>query len=241
MCSLFSLGYSNKSIDDFKKIVKDNGINCLVDVRSTPYSKQFAEFNRENLKAELNECGVKYLFFGKEFGARREEDNLYSTVVDFNGEEKCVVDFLKVHGCEEFLNGVKRVEDGIKKGYRICFLCSEKRPYDCHRAIMVSDWFHKHGYEINHIIDDKERITHSEMLKLPLFKEYFLKCKKSFYDKYNDVIAYNGVVDLFTGKAKSAPQFVSWWDNFFKEYNIEKAMMLINLKIGYKKGDLIND
>lgn len=241
MCSLFSLGYADKSLIEFKKILNDNSITCLVDIRSVPYSKQFADFNRENLKAELHEIGTKYLFFGKEFGARRDDENVYTSITDFNGEEKRVVDFLKVQGSEEFLNGTKRIEDGIKKGYRICFLCSEKRPYDCHRAIMVSDWFYKHGYEIKHIVGDKEQLTHSEMLKLPIFEEHFSKCKKSFYDKYNDVITYNGVVDLFTGQTKVAPEFVIEWDAFFGRYNIDKAMRLFNLKIGYKKGDSIDD
>ena len=241
MGTLYSVGYSSKSMDEFKKVLKNNAIDCLVDVRSVPYSKQFAEFNRENLHVELQAVKIAYLFFGKEFGARREEENVYSLITDFNGEDKKVVDFLKVQHSVEFLAGVKRIEHGLEKGYNICFMCSEKKPYDCHRAIMVSDWFYKHGYEVIHIIDDKEQISHSEMLELPYFEEYFLRCKKAFYDKYDKALAYDGVVSLFTGTNLDAPQFVREWESFFNNYDIEKAKYLLNLKIGYKAGDLNND
>jgi hypothetical protein len=59
----------------------------------------------------------------EEFGARQNDKTLYT-----NG----YVDFEKVKKSKHFNDGIKRIEDGLTKGYRISLMCSENKPYDCH-------------------------------------------------------------------------------------------------------------
>lgn len=55
---------------------------------------------------------------GKEFGARKENKNLYSI--------EGYLDFEKVRKDDEFLGGVERIKKGIFKGYKISLMCTEK-------------------------------------------------------------------------------------------------------------------
>src|SRR5258708_18372462 len=70
---LFTVGHSNHSIERFMELLRQHDIEVIVDVRSNPASSRNPQFNRESLKASLGEAGIKYLFLGKELGARRSE------------------------------------------------------------------------------------------------------------------------------------------------------------------------
>jgi len=69
--------------------------------------------------------------------------------------------------------GLRRVvEDSTK--YRLCLLCAEKEPLECHRTLLVSRHLVQMGLEIRHIIADGELESHDsaierllEQLKLP--------------------------------------------------------------------------
>ena len=50
----YTIGHSNHTIDRFIDLLKKNGINCIVDVRSAPYSKYTVQFNKETIEKEQN-------------------------------------------------------------------------------------------------------------------------------------------------------------------------------------------
>ena len=47
---LYSIGHSNHSIEKFISLLDENGIEQLVDVRTSPYSRYNPQFNKENLQ-----------------------------------------------------------------------------------------------------------------------------------------------------------------------------------------------
>jgi uncharacterized protein (DUF488 family) len=160
---LFTIGHSNRRMEDFVNLLKGFNINCVVDVRSMPYSKFAEQFNRENIKLALKKEGIKYIFMGEELGARRMESCLMT-----NG----IVDFEKVIKDEKFLKGIQRVINGIKKGYKIVLMCTEKVPIDCHRAILVSRKFNDMGEKVVHIMADGKQKSHTE-IEQDLIHKYF--------------------------------------------------------------------
>lgn len=161
---IYTIGHSRISLEEFLDLLKKYRINCIVDVRSTPYSQFASQFNKENLKFFLKNKNMKYLYMGKEFGARREEKTLY--------DEKGDLDFVKTAESKLFSEGVDRVAKGIEKGYEIAFMCAEKEPMDCHRAIMVGRKFSELGYDIIHILHDSTNISQKE-LEQRLLNKYF--------------------------------------------------------------------
>lgn len=143
--TVYTIGHSNHPIDEFVDILKKNDINCVCDARSQPYSKFVSQYNKDFLKEKLKQNNIVYLEFGKEFGARRIDQNLLT-----NGK----VDFSKVSKDSTFLGGIERIKKGLEKGYRIALMCAEKDPIECHRNILVARNIQKLGIEIVHILDN---------------------------------------------------------------------------------------
>lgn len=177
---IYTIGHSRHNIDNFIELLKRNDINCICDVRSMPYSKFAEQFNQNNLKDELKKNNIEYLFFGDEFGARRKEPDLYT-----NGK----VDFEKVAHDAKFINGIKRIEKGIRKGYKIALMCAEKDPIECHRTILVARNLDLNGFEVNHILDDGSIINQKEIDQRLLKKHFPNRYQISIFDE-NETIDY---------------------------------------------------
>ncbi len=162
--TLYTIGHSGHSLKYFIALLSDYKINCLVDVRSNPYSKFHEHFNRNNLSAALQTENIQYIFMGKEFGARRNEPELY------NSEGQ--LDFEKTMESELFLSGVERIKTGLLKGYIIAFMCAEKNPVDCHRSMLVARYFSENGFHPVHILENGDSIDQARVINLLLDQYY---------------------------------------------------------------------
>ena len=47
---LFTIGHGNRKPEDFLALLKDFGIEYVIDVRSQPFSKFYPQYNRDDLK-----------------------------------------------------------------------------------------------------------------------------------------------------------------------------------------------
>ncbi len=72
---LFTIGYSGLKVSNFLSLLKRNAIETVADVRSSPYSRFYPEFNTEGLKHTLKAHGIKYAFLGKELGVEDQKRN----------------------------------------------------------------------------------------------------------------------------------------------------------------------
>jgi uncharacterized protein (DUF488 family) len=57
---IFTIGHSNRSIEEFLSLLSLYKIEILVDVRRWPMSNKFPHFNSENLSRSLSSIGLKY-------------------------------------------------------------------------------------------------------------------------------------------------------------------------------------
>ncbi|MBW2090273.1 MAG: DUF488 domain-containing protein [Deltaproteobacteria bacterium] len=165
MNQIFTIGHSTDTIDKFVEYLKHFQIDTIVDVRSVPYSRYANQFNKELLSAFLKKKNIFYIPMGNNLGARYEEKELLF--------EDGKVDFSKVVTTNRFQKGINRVKAGVQKGHRIALMCSEKNPIECHRFSLVSNYLHKKGYVVNHIIG-KDVFTHKLLQDklLDYYKEY---------------------------------------------------------------------
>ena len=164
MKQIYTVGHSIYEADDFVKLLKNNNINTIVDVRSTPYSKFASQYNKESLHQRLKQNGICYIFMGDMLGARYEDESLLFE----NGS----VNFKKVQETKIFQDGIARLDKGILKGYNISLMCSEKEAFDCHRFGLISEYINTHltDIEIKHIYPDK--ILSQKDLENSLIKKY---------------------------------------------------------------------
>lgn len=172
--TLFSIGHSQHEISYFVNMLKTHDINYVLDVRSVPYSKYAINYNREHIKKILNEHDIEYAFMGDFFGARPKNLSLYQP----NG----YLNFERVENSQAFKIGFQNVKKGIDQGYRIAFMCTEKDPIDCHRAILVSYAFYKSGYSINHIMSDNTIQTQEDINKRLLDMHFPDRNQLSFFE-----------------------------------------------------------
>lgn len=164
MRKLYTIGHSSHSVEYFVCLLKNNGINCLVDVRSVPYSKYTPQFNMGEIKKSLNSSKIYYLFLGKELGARHEDRNLWT--------KEGYLDFEKVSKTSFFRSGIERIKAGIERGFNVALMCTEKDPIDCHRSILVAREFHRQKYIVNNILE-KGEIQTQDNLEERLLDMYF--------------------------------------------------------------------
>lgn len=163
MGEIFTIGYSGFAVDEFVRVLKNYGVNCVLDVRSEPHSEYYVDYNREFIKHRLKLERILYLNFPQEFGAKQNDPRYFSDgILDFN---KFVVG-------QQFKHGVERVNNGLQQGYRIALMCAEKRPETCHRNIMVARFFHTQGYDIKNILADGNYADQKEIEAI-LVDKYF--------------------------------------------------------------------
>ena len=166
MYTLYTIGHSNQSQDEFLTMLQKHGVDCVVDVRSVPASKYSPQFNQDQLRIFLKTHGIQYLHFGLEFGARRTDCLNDEGQVDFEMAVKTPL----------FLSGVSRLTTGLEMGYHISLMCSEANPLECHRFSLVSRYFNEHGVDVQHILKDAELASHRHLEKQMI--EEFLHSKK---------------------------------------------------------------
>lgn len=164
MNTIYTIGYSGFKITDFVEILKKCKISCVIDVRSSPSSKFYPEYNKGIIEKTLKLSGIYYRNYFDEFGARQPNKEYYS--------EKGYLDFNNFTKSEQFNRGVQKIANGMKQGYKFVLMCAEKDPINCHRNIMVASELYRRGYEIKNIMPNRTIQTQRD-IENRLIEMYF--------------------------------------------------------------------
>jgi len=141
---LFSIGHSNSPADRFVALIRNAGVTAVADVRSTPFSRFFPWFSRKPLEQRLAAEGIKYLFYGEALGGRPRDQSLY---------RDGVADYEAMARTAEFADGLGHLQDDIGQ-HRVCLMCAEREPLDCHRCLLVTRALCERGLAVGHILHD---------------------------------------------------------------------------------------
>jgi uncharacterized protein (DUF488 family) len=141
---LFSIGHSNIAAERFLALLRDVGADTIADVRSTPFSRRFPWFSAKTLTATLTQHGMTYLAYGDALGGRPRDAALYCDGV---------ADYEAMARSPEFQMGLDRlIADAARS--RVCLMCAEREPLDCHRCLSVARSLAERGLTIGHILHD---------------------------------------------------------------------------------------
>lgn len=138
---IFTIGHSNHTIETFIELLHQHQVTALADVRSSPYSRRFPQFNQSALKTALKTANIAYVPLGDNLGARPRDRNCY-----INGMAR----YDLIAATEAFKVGLNRLIQGSEK-YQISLMCAEQDPIVCHRAILICPHLKNAGLEIYHI------------------------------------------------------------------------------------------
>jgi uncharacterized protein (DUF488 family) len=141
---LFSIGHSNIPADRFIGLLRHAGVNAIADVRSTPYSRRFPWFSAKSLAATLAQHDMAYIAYGEALGGRPRDAALY---------RDGVADYEAMARQPDFQKGLDRLLVDAARS-RVCLLCAEREPLDCHRCLLVARSLSERGLTIGHILHD---------------------------------------------------------------------------------------
>jgi uncharacterized protein (DUF488 family) len=148
--TVWTVGHSNHDVETFLALVRRHQVTHLVDVRSHPYSRYAPHFNRDELRASIEECGIGYAYLGSALGGRpRHEDQL-----DADGH--ALYDRMAME--PTFSAAIDRVLSGAAE-HRIALLCSCGAPHECHRRLLVGKVLCDRGAELRHILPDGDVLS----------------------------------------------------------------------------------
>jgi uncharacterized protein (DUF488 family) len=152
---LYTIGYGARSVDDLVAILRSLGIEYLVDVRTSPYSKFKPEFNQDLLRYEVERQGLKYLFLGDTLGGQPKDPACLS-----DGK----VDYDKVRAQPLFQAGLERLKKAHAQRLRLALMCSEGRPEQCHRTKLIGEALVAIGIPVGHIDEDGKVLTQQQVI-----------------------------------------------------------------------------
>jgi len=148
---IFTIGHSTRTLEDFIALLKEQGIDTLIDVRSSPYSKHNPQFNKEILGRGCRSNRIKYLWMEKLGGFRKGGYKEYTKTPAFKNE-------------------LKKLEKTVKQ-HKACVLCSEYNPYKCHRRY-IADALKRKGFQVIHLFHENRKEGHL------IAKKRTIKCDK---------------------------------------------------------------
>ncbi len=149
-----TVGYGKRNIELFIQTLLKYRVNCIVDVRSSPYSNYSPNYKKEVLKSLLEKNGISYEWKGDFLGGRPEDLNAY--------DEDGVVNYEKLMKTKQFILGIEYLEK-LCEYKNVAIMCSEENALRCHRFLAIAKELAKRGYRVVHINYEKPYIIQAEM------------------------------------------------------------------------------
>jgi len=154
--TLWTIGHSNRSLEDFLALLNAFGIRAVADVRRYPGSRKFPHFGQEALRAALEAEGIVYRWFealgGRRHGtARKDSPNRGLKSPGFRN----YADYMMTGPFQEAVARLLTLA-----GERpTAAMCAEKFYWKCHRRLL-SDSLVARGLIVQHILSPDELRPH---------------------------------------------------------------------------------
>jgi uncharacterized protein (DUF488 family) len=147
--TVFTIGHSTHPIDQFIALLKQVGINELVDVRSVPRSRTNPQFNTDVLPDALAEVGIGYQHARALGGLRhRRKDAAPShNALWRNTSFRNYADYAETAAFRAGLEELRALADEK----RCAIMCAEAVWWRCHRRI-IADYLLADGVPVAHIM-----------------------------------------------------------------------------------------
>jgi uncharacterized protein (DUF488 family) len=138
---LFTIGHGNHSVDALVRLLDDNRIMLLVDVRTSPYSRYNPQFNKESLESALPQHSIQYAHAGRYLGGRPSDPTCYKsrTLPEEGTDYLHEVDYPEVMKRPWFVRGIDRLLE-LADDQTTAIMCSEEDPAQCHRHHLIAKY-----------------------------------------------------------------------------------------------------
>jgi uncharacterized protein (DUF488 family) len=159
--TIFTIGHSTRTLDEFIAILHAHGVRAVADVRLIPKSRRYPHFSDESLAKELPKANIEYHPF-KSLGGRRRPDKHSINLAWRNESFRGYADFMQTPA---FADALEELMTLARKAPTTT-MCAEAVPWRCHRSL-ISDALLARGWEVLDIMSETKAPPH----KLPKFAE----------------------------------------------------------------------
>lgn len=153
--TLFTIGHSNRTLDEFFTLLHESDIRQLIDVRSLPQSRRYPSFNRNTLSLACEDEQIAYAWLGHELGGLRSEKP-YSRHCALTSSFRGYADHM---GSKSFLEGIDKLT-ALARAQPVAIMCAEREPSQCHRS-MIADYLSLRGWQVIHLLAPQQRSIHT--------------------------------------------------------------------------------
>lgn len=154
--TLLTVGHGTLAAEDFATLLRDAGIEVLVDVRSYPGSRRNPQFGREAMERWVPEHGIEYHWEPRLGGRRRARET--SRHVGLRHEAfRAYADHMEHPDFRDALHEVL----ATAATRRTAVMCSESVWWRCHRRLIADAATLVHDVDVLHVFHDHRLRPHA--------------------------------------------------------------------------------
>jgi len=147
--TIWTVGHSNRSWEEFAALLREHSIETLCDVRSWPGSRKYPHFERAALERLLGDEGIAYRWMGAPLGGRRRKG------LGPASPNKAIASVGFRNYADHMLSGEFRAAldelIALASASRTAVMCAEAVPERCHRRFLA-DALSARGVRVVHIV-----------------------------------------------------------------------------------------
>jgi len=154
MKTIWTIGHSTRTLEEFLKLLNSFNIELLVDVRHYPGSRKFPQYNKDNLETTLPDNGIEYTHLVDLGGRRKPEPNSKNNAWRLDSF-KGYADYMET---EQFQHSLKILKENASQK-RTAIMCAEAVWWSCHRSL-IADILKVEGWTVMHIMAENKATEH---------------------------------------------------------------------------------
>ena len=147
--AVFTVGHSNRPLEEFIALLDEAGIECVADVRRLPGSRSFPQYNADALALSLSERGIDYWYVPPLCG-RRSKRELEGVPEESFWTNASFARYAAYAHSDAFIAGLHALLERARE-QRCALMCSEAVWWRCHRRI-ITDHLLARGAPVFHIM-----------------------------------------------------------------------------------------
>lgn len=148
--TIFTVGHSNRSFEDFLRLLQAHGVARVLDVRRFPASRKWPHFNAPELARALSAAGIEAVGLPELGGRRRSRPDSPHT----SWREEAFRGYADYMDTAEFAAGLERVLL-LARETPSALMCAEALPWRCHRSL-IADALMARGWSVLEILSPRE-------------------------------------------------------------------------------------
>jgi len=148
---LFTVGHSNRDLDEFIDLLRAHRISSVVDVRKLPGSSRYPHFNADALASSLKAHGISFTRI-ESLSGRRPVDASVPFEVNAWWQNRSFHNYADHALSREFRAGLSTLLARSTHG-RVAIMCAEAVWWRCHRRI-IADHAIAAGTPVAHIMSE---------------------------------------------------------------------------------------